>query len=408
MKKIFFYISILIFNYFILVISDYFLSKFFPIDFERNLNNKIYKFQESLSIKEFYFKNSKKFNDLKFPLYPFSFFLEDLYIKEAIEANIFPLGLLPFQNYIKCFDEGYGYQISSTDRLGFFNNDLVWDEEKIDVLIMGDSFGSSYCVKQQDTINFHLENSGLKVINLSHAGNSPIIYASLFQNFSKLKKFSNIIIIFYANDNIYEKNSNYYLKYFLNNNINNQGYFQTKKNLEKEAETTGGASELTVHQDVYYFIEKLEDSFKNSILENIFSQTVFDNFFFENYWLRSKKYLKLEKLRYYASFLYDLTFEDVPFSSKLVIDMVEEYCKVNQCHSNYIYIPYNNFKSKIYFNEIYVEKLSRYIEKKEKKLINLKYYFNEDMISSYYSVKGHHLSPYGYKIVSDIIKDKLK
>jgi len=55
-----------------------------------------------------------------------------------------------------------------------------------------------------------------------------------------------------------------------------------------------------------------------------------------------------------------------------------------------------------------MEKLSRYIEKKEKKLINLKYYFNEDMISSYYSVKVDHLSPYGYKIVSDIIKDKLK
>jgi hypothetical protein len=48
------------------------------------------------------------------------------------------------------------------------------------------------------------------------------------------------------------------------------------------------------------------------------------------------------------------------------------------------------------------------LKKKEKKLINLKYYFNEDMISSYYSVKGHHLSPYGYKIVSDIIKEKLK
>lgn len=116
----------------------------------------------------------------------------------------------------------------------------------------------------------------------------------------------------------------------------------------------------------------------------------------------------MEKLRYYVLFLYDLTFEDVPFSSKLIIDLVEEYCKVNQCHANYIYIPYNNFKSKIYFNEIYVEKLSKYIEQKEKKLINLKFYFNEDIISSYYSVKGHHLSPYGYKIVSDIIKEKLK
>ena len=409
MKKIFFYITILIFNYFILVISDYFLSKFFPIDFERNLNNKIDKFQESLSMQEFYFKNSKKFDDLKFPLYPFSFFLEDLYKKEAIEANIVPLGLLPFQNYIKCLDEGYGYQISSTDRLGFFNNDLVWDEEKIDILIIGDSFGSSYCVKQQNTLDFNLENSGLKVINLSHGGNSPIIYASLFLNFSKLKKFSNIIIIFYANDNIYEKNSNYYLKYFLNNNINNEGYFKTKKNGEKEIEGVwGGASELTLHQDVYNFIQRLEHSYNDSFLKKTDSRRVFNNFFLENYWLRSIKYLKLEKLRYYALFLYDLTFEDVPFSSKLIIDMVEEYCKVNQCHANYIYIPYNNFKSKIYFNEIYVEKLSRYIEKKEKKLINLKYYFNEDMISSYYSVKGHHLSPYGYKILSDIIKEKLK
>ena len=203
MKKIFFYITILIFNYFILVISDYFLSKFFPIDFERKLNEKIDEFQESLSIEEFYSKNSKKFDDLKFSLNPFYFFLEDFYKKEAIEANIFPLGLLPFQNYIKCLDEGYGHQISSTDRLGFFNNDLVWDEEKIDILIIGDSFGSSYCVNQQSTLDFNLESSGLKVINLSHAGNSPIIYASLFLNFSKLKRFSNIIIIFYANDNIY-------------------------------------------------------------------------------------------------------------------------------------------------------------------------------------------------------------
>lgn len=236
MKNFFFYITILIFNYFILVISDYFLSKFFPIDFERKLNEKIDKFQESLSIEEFYSKNIKKIDDLKFPLSPFYFYNEDLYKKEAIEANIFPLGLLPFQYYIKCLDEGYGYQISSTDRFGFFNNDLVWDEEKIDVLIIGNSFGISYCVEWQDSLDFNLESSGLKVINLSHAGNSPIIYASLFLNFSKLKKFSNIIIIFYANDNIYEKNSNYYLKYFLNNNINNEGYFKTKKDEEKGIE----------------------------------------------------------------------------------------------------------------------------------------------------------------------------
>lgn len=52
--------------------------------------------------------------------------------------------------------------------------------------------------------------------------------------------------------------------------------------------------------------------------------------------------------------------------------------------------------------------ISLYIKSKEKKLINLEYYFNKDMIRSYYSVQGDHLSPYGYKIVSDIIREKLK
>ena len=36
-----------------------------------------------------------------------------------------------------------------TDRYGYENDDNIWNNKEIDVLIIGNSFGNSFCVKKK-------------------------------------------------------------------------------------------------------------------------------------------------------------------------------------------------------------------------------------------------------------------
>ena len=48
-----------------------------------------------------------------------------------------PLSLMPNKSYLKC-DEGYGQKVIETDRYGYENDDNIWNNKEIDVLIIGD------------------------------------------------------------------------------------------------------------------------------------------------------------------------------------------------------------------------------------------------------------------------------
>lgn len=104
-------------------------------------------------------------------------------VNESLEADIFfPLGGISKTNTVYC-NEGGEYLVYKSDRFGFNNNDLVWQNGAPDWTLIGDSFTLGACVKPSLNIAGHLERlTGKKVINLGNSGNGPLLeYATLLE-----------------------------------------------------------------------------------------------------------------------------------------------------------------------------------------------------------------------------------
>ncbi len=172
-NKFIFIILLIIFNYFVLVCLNFYLTRNFPHD----LDVATKKGASILSEKNKGL-NEDFDNSINLPVFPFYYLINDFYKKLSNDNKIIPLSLMPHKSYLKC-DEGYGQKVIETDRYGYENDDNIWNNKEIDILIIGDSFGNSFCVKKEDTINFNL-NKIYKTLNLSLPGNSPIIYSSYF------------------------------------------------------------------------------------------------------------------------------------------------------------------------------------------------------------------------------------
>ena len=75
------------------------------------------------------------------------------------DKKIFPLSQPSYSNITLC-RENDGWQSYQSDRFGFRNKDLVWDERTIENLFIGDSFTVGYCVPEENHfINIFEENS---------------------------------------------------------------------------------------------------------------------------------------------------------------------------------------------------------------------------------------------------------
>lgn len=114
--------------------------------------------------------------------------------------EIFPLSSISKKLTILC-NEGYFVKFMS-DRYGFRNPDSEWDNKKIDYLIIGDSFGQGYCVKDKDTIAGNLRfKYDKKVLNLSMGGNGQLIqYASMKEYMPYLNAGKVILLYYEGND----------------------------------------------------------------------------------------------------------------------------------------------------------------------------------------------------------------
>ena len=117
-----------------------------------------------------------------------------------IEKKYFLLSGVSKSKTINCNENGY-YSIYESDRYGFNNPDLEW-ENNPDILIIGDSFSFGACVHNKDSIAFLLrENTKKSLINLSYPGLGPLTqYVSLREYFPK--KTNKIIWFFYEGNDL--------------------------------------------------------------------------------------------------------------------------------------------------------------------------------------------------------------
>jgi hypothetical protein len=320
-----------------------------------------------------YFKFRKKDNkEIKLAIYPDSF-------NKKKNINIFPLSGISKKETILCNENGYFVNYKS-DRYGFNNKDIEWDNDSIEYLLLGDSLVHGFCVDEQYNMTSQLKNiSNKSVINLSYGGNGPIIQLASLKEF-KPKNVKKIIWTYSEwNDLIditFEFNNPILKKYYSNKN-----YLQNLK--EKQ---------------------NIVDGIGNKIVEknnNIYLQSHFKNFIKNFIFLNNTRFLISKKTTFY------IPEENFIILENILLEFVR-FSKKNNSIPYFVYIPsFDTFNNTI--NEANYLKIIKIINKLDIKFIDIRSEVIKDKIAIKslfpYGLPGHY-SGKGYKYISDKIYQK--
>lgn len=329
------------------------------------------------------------------------------YSKKAEELKLYPLTNKSKANIIAS-NEGEEFSEFLSDRYGFKNNDMSWDEQRSHYYF-GDSYGMSFHVSNNNSINNLLIKKKLKILNLSGGCWGPVEYFILKKELlNGLKK--NIVprpitlnLLYFTGNDYYHPILNHsdeiYSKYFLEEDYNQNIFeddYQKKNSFIMEMaheEIKIGKSKLSEIFQYHFNFDQIR-----SIIKEILNKDITTNFYgeFANDTNRSfngiKKYI-------------DLDFQ-----------IANEICFSYDCKVNVFILPefkdfYYKGKKKrpgFYFEE-YLKKLSKdynfkyisiYDEFRKRKDIKITQIFPNQKIG--------HYSVYGYFHLSNIIFENLK
>jgi hypothetical protein len=209
-----------------------------------------------------YFVNYKKFLDKKKPLA-----ISGVSSKKTIFCN-----------------EGGEMITYISDRYGFRNKNSLWDDEKIQWVILGDSLVHGACVNDKDTISERIAfYSKESILNLGIQGHGPLMELSALKEYAKIKKPKNVIWFYYEGNDldniIYEMKNNNLNKYLLNDNY-------TQELSKKQNEMDVGHQKLIdkIYNDKKYDREAKQTNLKHDFL------------------FKAKGILKLYKIREFVSY----------------------------------------------------------------------------------------------------------
>lgn len=115
------------------------------------------------------------------------------------DTTIFPLSGLPLRDNVYC-QEDNGWYVFKSDRYGFNNPDVVWDNADNSILLIGDSFTQGACHAQN--IPHHLRENlpDRNIINLGAGGSGPLIEYAQFREFTNHAKPSRVFWLIAGND----------------------------------------------------------------------------------------------------------------------------------------------------------------------------------------------------------------
>jgi hypothetical protein len=135
--------------------------------------------------------------------------------------SIIPFSGVSKSNIIMCNEGGF-WATYFSDRYGFNNPDFVWNEDKIDFLLVGDSFTEGACVNEDDTISANLRRiSNLTSISLGRAATGSLNQFAILREYLP-QNTKRVVWIYYENDITdleYEFNSIILNKYLINNHF---------------------------------------------------------------------------------------------------------------------------------------------------------------------------------------------
>lgn len=168
------------------------------------------------------------------------------------EKNLFPLANSSNSLILHCNENGF-WSTYNSDRYGFNNNDKIWEANKIDILITGDSFIEGACVDtRKDGIATNLKNLSKKnIMNLGIGASGILSHYARIIEYSASYRFEKIL--FFITEKDFEKD-----------------YFKEKNSKLSKYLTSGWKQNLKIKQNQINSLlkEKIEFSFKEQNTEN--------------------------------------------------------------------------------------------------------------------------------------------
>ena len=298
-------------------------------------------------------------------------------IPRNINSHLYSLSGISLKKTIYCKEYDY-FSIFDSDRYGFNNPDLAWDQNKTKYLLVGDSFTLGSCVKEKNTIagNLRSEKNIYSVINLGYSGNGPIKEYATLREYLPLLNAEKIFWLFYEGNDLLE----------LRGELKHQLLIKY-------------VNDLNFSQNLKLKQRFIDNHLSNAINEKLKSSTESIK---ANKFIKVINFLKLYYLRIY--FL-EPFFNELPYSEfEKIIKLTKEFANKNNSELYFIYIPtYENLNNKFInrYKDIYKNIISIVDEAKIKKIDLYKEFSKlKDPIIIYPFKDDGHLNELGYKIIS--------
>ena len=315
--------------------------------------------------------------------------LENNWLKNEDEP--FPLGGVSNTVTVFC-KEGDKFSVYKSDRFGFNNPDIEWNNNELDWLLVGDSFTQGSCVQPGEDIASQIRYlNKKKVISLGMAGNGPLLELASLKEYAIGRKPKVVLWLYFERNDLHdlriEKSSSRLIKYLDDNYSQN---LQSKQKI--------------IDNMLEEFIKKARDQFgkkdeskKISLEKNI----------------SFKKILRLKIFRDKTSLDRGFVFGVDPLFEKILIN-ADNFVKKWDGKLYFVYLPdkeryvKKNINDSKYLNRTEVLTL---VSRLNIPLIDIHSDFfmkQNDPISFFaHRIYGHY-SPEGYQKISKIIVNKVK
>lgn len=297
---------------------------------------------------------------------------------------------------ILCNEDSY-WSTYISDRNGFNNPDYVWDERKLDIVVLGDSMVHGACVNEGEDISSNIRKiSNYNVINLGWTSTGPLAQYSTYLEY--INNHPKYLVWIYDDSDLFnlkdEQNSEILNKYFNN--------FDYRQNL------------VLRRNEIDSLIKKKNEDF---LREKIASQKV-------NKYQNLINLLKLHKIRQF--YLYKLS--GIIKTNKIsynpntngelnfyfeVIDKLKSFADLNQTKIIFVYLPpkSDSFSMKYKKMSILKEQIFKKFRKENIKIINIEQLIREKIFNpgSLYPKNhaGLHFNKLGYEFIAKNIVNNI-
>ncbi len=140
-------------------------------------------------------------------------------IQQAKNGRTFyPLSGISNTFTVNCNESGF-WSTYHSDKYGFNNPNIAYEDKSIDIVLIGDSFILGNCVKEGQDLASKLRNFKLNTLNFGYAGNGPLTELATIIEYGKKFKPSNVFWFFFRGD-LEDLNKELYGKFLENYLIN--------------------------------------------------------------------------------------------------------------------------------------------------------------------------------------------